>query len=97
MNTSLPRDSPSNPAKATIAALAKKFGYPPNFIYSVLGGEDFRVITAIIIGQFSRAVENGQGAIQIAMNPQPGPDVTEAIWICRDLQLLPLEADSCRH
>lgn len=48
LSAPLPKDLPSKPAKATIAAFARQYGHPPNSIYSVLAGDGFRVITAAI-------------------------------------------------
>lgn len=44
----LPKDLPSEEAKAFLAAFTKKYGNPPNSIYPVLAGDGFRVITRAI-------------------------------------------------
>ena len=48
----------------------------------------------IIIGQFSRAVENGKGAVPIAMDHHSHPDVMAPILVCRDLQFITIHADT---
>ncbi|NLI81917.1 MAG: branched-chain amino acid ABC transporter substrate-binding protein [Deltaproteobacteria bacterium] len=44
----LPKDLPTQEAKAFLAAFTKKYGNPPNSIYPVLAGDGFRVITHAI-------------------------------------------------
>ncbi|GLI33365.1 branched-chain amino acid ABC transporter substrate-binding protein [Desulforhabdus amnigena] len=41
----LPKDLPTEEAKAFLAAFNKKYGHPPNSIYPVLAGDGFRVVT----------------------------------------------------
>lgn len=44
----LPKDLPSEEAKGFLAAFSKKYGSPPNSIYSALAGDGFRVIVQAI-------------------------------------------------
>ena len=56
---------------------------------------DFREFAFfVIIGQFSRAVENGKRAIPIAMDHHPHPDVMAPILVWRDLQLIAIHVDT---
>jgi hypothetical protein len=48
----------------------------------------------VIIGQFSRAVENGKRAIPIAMDHHLHPDVMAPIFVRWDLQLIGIHADT---
>ena len=48
----------------------------------------------VIIGQFSRAVENGKRAIAIAMDHHPYPDIMATILVRRDLQFITIHADT---
>ena len=48
----------------------------------------------VIIGQFSRAVENGERAVPIAMDHHPHPDVMAPILVRRDLQFITIHADT---
>ena len=48
----------------------------------------------VIIGQFSRAVENGNRTIPIVMDHYPHPDVMTTIFVRRDLQFMPVNADT---
>jgi len=49
-------------------------------------GRYFHKLTVfVIIGQFSRAVENGKRAIPIPMEHHPHPDVMAAVFVWRDL------------
>lgn len=44
----LPKDLPSEEAKAFLAAFTKKYGNPPSSIYAVLAGDGFRVVAEAI-------------------------------------------------
>ena len=48
----------------------------------------------VIIGQFSRAVEDGKRTIPIAMDHYPHPDVMAPILVRRDLQFITIHADT---
>ena len=48
----------------------------------------------VIIGQFSRTVEDGKRPIMIAMEHDPYPDVMATIFVWRDLKFHPLKADA---
>ena len=48
----------------------------------------------VIIGQFSRAVEDGNRTIPIVMDHYPHPDVMTTIFVRRDLQFMPVNADT---
>jgi branched-chain amino acid transport system substrate-binding protein len=48
LSAPLPKDLPTTEAKDFLAAFTKKYGNPPNSVYSVLAGDGFRVITAAI-------------------------------------------------
>jgi branched-chain amino acid transport system substrate-binding protein len=48
LSAPLPKDLPSKQAKAFLAAFTRKYGHPPNSIYSVLAGDGFRVIVEAI-------------------------------------------------
>ena len=48
----------------------------------------------VVIGQFSRAVENGKRAIPIPMEHHPHPDVMATVFVRRDLQLITIHADT---
>ena len=48
----------------------------------------------VIIGQFSRAVEDGKRIILIAMDHHPHPDVMATIFIRRDLQFITIHGDT---
>jgi len=48
----------------------------------------------VIIGQFSRAVEDGNRPIPIVMDHYPHPDVMTTIFVRRDLQFMPVNADT---
>jgi branched-chain amino acid transport system substrate-binding protein len=44
----LPKDLPNEEAKAFVASFTKKYGTPPNSIYSLLAGDGFRVLAQAI-------------------------------------------------
>ena len=46
----------------------------------------------VIIGQFSRAMENGKRTVPIAMDHHPHPDVMATIFVRRDLQFITIHA-----
>ena len=48
----------------------------------------------VIIGQFSRAVEDGKRIIPIEMDHHPHPDVMATIFVRRDLQFIAIHADA---
>ena len=48
----------------------------------------------VIIGQFSRAVENGERAVPIATDHHPHPDIMAPILVRRDLQFITIHADT---
>lgn len=48
LSAPLPKDLPSEEAKAFLAAFTKKYGNPPNSIYAVLAGDGFRVVAQAI-------------------------------------------------
>jgi branched-chain amino acid transport system substrate-binding protein len=48
LSAPLPKDLPSEQAKAFLDAFTKKYGNPPNSIYSVLAGDGFRVVAHAI-------------------------------------------------
>ncbi len=48
LSAPLPKDLPSEEAKAFLAAFTKKYGNPPNSIYAVLAGDAFRVVVDAI-------------------------------------------------
>ncbi|MDQ5988148.1 MAG: branched-chain amino acid transport system substrate-binding protein, livK [Syntrophus sp. SKADARSKE-3] len=48
VSSPLPKDLPSKPAKAFLTTFAKKYGHPPNSIYSTLAGDGFKAVTAAI-------------------------------------------------
>ena len=48
----------------------------------------------VIIGQLSRAMENGNRTIPIVMDHYPHPDVMTTIFVRRDLQFMPVNADT---
>ena len=48
----------------------------------------------VIIGQFTRAVEDGKRTIPIAMDHYPHPDVMAPILVRRDLQLIAIHTDT---
>ena len=48
----------------------------------------------VIIGQFSRAVENGERAVPIATDHHPYPDVMAAVFVRRDLQFIIIHGDT---
>ena len=48
----------------------------------------------VIIGQFSRAVEDGKRTIPIPMDHHSHPDVMATIFVRRDLQFMSVNADT---
>jgi len=48
----------------------------------------------VIIGQFSRAVEDGKSPIPITMEHHSHPDVMATIFVRRDLQFITIHADA---
>ncbi len=48
LSAPLPMDLPSKQAKEFLASFSKKYGHPPNSIYSVLAGDGFRAIVAAV-------------------------------------------------
>ena len=49
---------------------------------------------SVVIGQFSRAMENGKRAIPIAMDHHLHPDVMAPIFVRWDLQFITIHADT---
>ena len=54
----------------------------------------FEFSDGVILSQFTRAMEDGQGSIEIPMDLHLDPDIVAAVSIRRDLQGHPLEADT---
>ncbi len=48
LSAPLPKDLPTEEAKAFLAKFSEKYGHPPNSIYAVLAGDGFRVVTHAI-------------------------------------------------
>ncbi len=54
----------------------------------------FEFPPAVIIGQFSWAVKDGQRTIQISMDPHIDFYIMASVWIGRDLEFHSFEADT---
>lgn len=73
----LPKDLPSEEAKAFLAAFTKKYGIPPNSIYPVLAGDGFRIITHAMAQ--TKSMESGKLADYLRTELKDFPGLTGKI------------------
>ncbi|MEN6439065.1 MAG: branched-chain amino acid ABC transporter substrate-binding protein [Syntrophobacter sp.] len=73
----LPKDLPSEEAKAFLATFSKKHGNPPGSIYSVLAGDGFRVTIAAL--EQAKAADSGKMADYLHSGLKDYPGLTGKI------------------
>jgi branched-chain amino acid transport system substrate-binding protein len=72
LSAPLPKDLPTAEAKDFLAAFSKKYGNPPNSVYSVLAGDGFRAITAAIEGAKSTETAKVSEYLHTKLKDYPG-------------------------
>ncbi len=72
LSAPLPKDLPTEEAKAFVADFTKKYGNPPNSIYAVLAGDGFRVISHAIEQTKSTEPEKLAGYLRTGLKDFPG-------------------------
>jgi len=77
LSAPLPKDLPSEDAKAFLAAFTKKYGNPPNSIYAVLAGDGLRVALEAIAK--TNSTDTGKLADYLHKNLKDFPGLTGKI------------------